>query len=71
MYKFKYSLESSLINLKIGHTLVYVDENQILEKRWIIETVMINNVTNLTQLLSKLTEYIFTIDNSANEIQII
>ncbi|CAD8210610.1 unnamed protein product [Paramecium pentaurelia] len=71
LYKFKYSLECSLINLNIGHALVYVDENHILEKRWIIETVMINNLTNLTQLLSKLTEYIFTIDNSANEIQII
>ncbi|CAD8204125.1 unnamed protein product [Paramecium pentaurelia] len=70
IYKLKYSLECSLINLNIGHALIYVDENHILEKRWVIETIMINDIKNLSRLLTQLIEYIFTIDPSANEIQI-
>lgn len=47
---------------------MYVDENHILEKRWVIETIFINDLNNLSPLLSKIIEYIFTIDSSANEI---
>ncbi|CAD8126146.1 unnamed protein product [Paramecium sonneborni] len=69
-YKLKYSLECSIIKFNVGYALVYVDENHILEKRWIIESIMINDLNNLSQLLSDLISYLFTIDNYANEIQI-
>lgn len=52
IYKLKYSLECSLINLNIGHALIYVDENHILEKRWVIETIMTNDIKNLSRLLT-------------------
>ncbi|CAD8211692.1 unnamed protein product [Paramecium octaurelia] len=70
IYKLTYSLECSVINLNIGHAIIYVDENHIFEKRWVIESIMINNLNNLSPLLTKLIEYIFTIDSSASEIQI-
>ncbi|CAD8124808.1 unnamed protein product [Paramecium sonneborni] len=70
LYKFKYSLQCCLIKFNVGHALIYVDEVHFLEKRWIIESIMINDLNNLSLLLSNIIQYIFTIDHSANEIQI-
>ncbi|CAD8113666.1 unnamed protein product [Paramecium primaurelia] len=69
-YKLKYGLEAALINLNNGYALIYVDENHLHEKKWIIESIMTNNLDNLQGILLKLSEYIFNADIYASEIQI-
>ncbi|CAD8125945.1 unnamed protein product [Paramecium sonneborni] len=69
-YKLKYGLEAALLNMNNGYALICVDENHIQEKKWIIESIMTNNLDNLQGILLKLSEYIFNADIFASEIQI-
>ncbi|CAK84254.1 unnamed protein product (macronuclear) [Paramecium tetraurelia] len=69
-YKLKFGLEAALLNLYNGYALIYVDENHFHEKKWIIESIMTNNLDNLQGMLMKLSDYIFNADIYASEIQI-
>ncbi|CAD8127744.1 unnamed protein product [Paramecium sonneborni] len=68
--KLKYGLEAALMNINNGYALIYVDENHFQEKKWIIESIMTNNIDHVSGLLLKLSEYIFNADQFASEIQI-